>query len=442
MSRWSSRVRSCAGRKDPHARGGQLDRQRQAIEPPADGGDVRRGCFGESEIGLDRLRALDEQADRRSTREALPGGSPRAWRSVGSDNGGTGSSRSPAIRSGSRLVTSTWTSGQAARRAETAGAAAVTCSKLSSSSSACFLTQILLERGQERLAGDLPHAERLGDRRDDEVGIGDRGQRDEPDAVRERLDQLRADLQAEPRLAGAARSGQGHDAGALLLQQRARRGDLRFAAEERGRLRGEVVQVAVETLERREVDDQARTAQLVDVLRLQQVPQAMRRRDRGDRSRAAAPIRPGAGRLGEEDLLAVAGAEEARQAVQAGSEIVAVLGGRLPDMDGHPHAQRPEIAPVFLSQRRLGGDGGRDGCGHGRERGLDRIADRLEEDAVLRGDRLVKQRRSGARPPPTSPLASRSQRLVLPSMSVKRKATVPLGYSGMADSDGATPLRA
>jgi hypothetical protein len=31
---------------------------------------------------------------------------------------------------------------------------------------------------------------------------------------------------------------------------------------------------------------------------------------------------------------------------------------------------------------------------------------------------------------------------VLPSMSVKRKATVPLGYSGMADSEAVAPLRA
>jgi hypothetical protein len=34
---------------------------------------------------------------------------------------------------------------------------------------------------------------------------------------------------------------------------------------------------------------------------------------------------------------------------------------------------------------------------------------------------------------------SRSQRFVLPSISVKRNATVPLGYLGMADSERVPP---
>src|ERR687898_3613668 len=97
----------------------------------------------------------------------------------------------------------------------------------------------------------------------------------------------------------------------------------------------------------------------------------------------------GASRLGEEDLFAIAGPEQSRQAVQAGSEIVAVSGGRLPDVDRHPYPQRPQSAPVLLSQRRLGRDGGGDRRRHGWERRLNRVADRLEEDAVLGGDRVV-----------------------------------------------------
>ena len=164
-----------------------------------------------------------------------------------------------------------------------------------------------------------------------------------------------------------------------------------FATEERGRLRGEVVEMAIEALERWELDDQTGTAQLVDVLRLQQVPQAMRAEIEQVAARRQRRLSHGPGRLGEEDLLAIPGPQQARQAVQAGSEIVAVAGGRLPDVDGHPHPQRTEIAPIFLSQRRLRGDGGRDRRRHGWERGLDRIADRLEEDAVLGRDRVVEQ---------------------------------------------------
>jgi hypothetical protein len=100
----------------------------------------------------------------------------------------------------------------------------------------------------------------MANRRSEEVGIGDRGQRHEPDAVGERLDQLGTDLQSEPCLSGAARSCQRHDADTLLLDQRARRGDLCLATEERGRLGGKVVQMAIEALEGWELGDQTRSA--------------------------------------------------------------------------------------------------------------------------------------------------------------------------------------
>src|SRR5215207_5973192 len=89
-------------------------------------------------------------------------------------------------------------------------------------------------------------------------------------------------------------------------------------------------------------------------------------------------ISQGAGCLGEQDLLAIADREEARQPVQARSDVVAVSGGCVPDMNRHPHAQRSEIAPIFRSQRRLCREGRRYSCWCGRKGGLDRIADGLE----------------------------------------------------------------
>jgi hypothetical protein len=57
-------------------------------------------------------------------------------------------------------------------------------------------------------------------------------------------------------------------------------------------------------------------------------------------------------------------------------------------MNRHPHAQWAKFAPVRASQRDLGLNGGRDGLRHRWEGGLDRVADGLEENTVLRRYRL------------------------------------------------------
>ena len=51
-------------RQDLHARCGQLDRERNAVEPPTDLGDRRRVVLVYSEIGQREPRMIDEKADR------------------------------------------------------------------------------------------------------------------------------------------------------------------------------------------------------------------------------------------------------------------------------------------------------------------------------------------------------------------------------------------
>ena len=51
-------------REQRDARGGELDRERQPVEPAAGGGDVGRVLVRELEVGPQRDRALDEQLDR------------------------------------------------------------------------------------------------------------------------------------------------------------------------------------------------------------------------------------------------------------------------------------------------------------------------------------------------------------------------------------------
>ena len=67
-------------REQRDARGGELDRERQPVEPAADGGDVGSVLVGELEVGPQRARALDEQLDRLRCERvfqrdcAIPGG--------------------------------------------------------------------------------------------------------------------------------------------------------------------------------------------------------------------------------------------------------------------------------------------------------------------------------------------------------------------------------
>ena len=56
-------------REQLHARGRELDREREPVEAAADPGDRRRVFVGELEAGLDRLRPVEEELDRGRARE-------------------------------------------------------------------------------------------------------------------------------------------------------------------------------------------------------------------------------------------------------------------------------------------------------------------------------------------------------------------------------------
>ena len=112
--------------------GGQLDRERQAVEPAA---DVRH--HGRRVGSRARSCRAPRSRDRRTGSRPRPGRSP----SGGSPVAGTASepvrnTRSPGTPSGSRLVASRRSSGQARRRSSARRAQASTrCSQLSSTSS-------------------------------------------------------------------------------------------------------------------------------------------------------------------------------------------------------------------------------------------------------------------------------------------------------------------
>jgi hypothetical protein len=86
-------------------------------------------------------------------------------------------------------------------------------------------------------------ADDLGDRRLDELCVAERGERDPPDPVSVLLDELGRGLQSKPRLAGAAGAGQGDEPGGG--EQLEQLGQLRLAADERGRCTGRFVWLSV-----------------------------------------------------------------------------------------------------------------------------------------------------------------------------------------------------
>ena len=132
-NRSSRRATSSCTPERPHPGGRQLQRQRDAVEAPADRGDGGRGGRVEGEPRRRGGGAGDEQ---------LHGAAPpsTAWRPgsasrSGSASGGTGQSTSPARPSGSWLVARIRRPG-AARSSRSASSAtgSTTCSQLSSTS--------------------------------------------------------------------------------------------------------------------------------------------------------------------------------------------------------------------------------------------------------------------------------------------------------------------
>ena len=120
--------------QQPATRGGELDREWQAVDAPADVGDRRRGVLAEPERRIVGASALDEQRERsdlgrRDAAASAPGGE-RQW--------GTGWRCSALTFSGSRLVASTVIPGQPSSSALTNAAPGRTCSKLSSTSRTCL----------------------------------------------------------------------------------------------------------------------------------------------------------------------------------------------------------------------------------------------------------------------------------------------------------------
>ena len=261
-------------RESLHARSSQLDRERQAVEAPADLGDLAV-C---GKVGIDGQGTLHEEIDCFPLSQRIDGDLPLAvdvQRLAARDE-------HRQVRTGSD------------RLCDAGGC----------------LEQMLevVQHEQQALVADrcrerVLRPERLSGGRLDECGIGERSERDPPHpavvVVRGRC----GSLQREPRLAAATGPGQRHQPDVGAAQQGRNLVDLPLAAEERRR-RNRKVRL-VQRLQRREVF----RPELEETLRRAQVLQPVQ----------AEVADVGAGEVGrrlrEQHLPAVAGGGDPRRPV-------------------------------------------------------------------------------------------------------------------------------
>ena len=206
------------------------------------------------------------------------------------------------------------------------------------------------------------HPERVGDGRYRGLRRRDRHQVHEIGAVRTgwrsaRIralhDDLHGGLDRQAGLAAAARPHQRDQAAPRILQQRLDPGQLYLPAHKRSGLQRQIVGPSIDRPERRQVLRQPLGDHLVDMLRADQVFQEMLAQvAQGDVLREMVAHEIG-GRLAEQHLPAMAGGEQARDAIEFRAYvIVASLFGHT-GMQSHAHLERADRSPWLCMQGTL-----------------------------------------------------------------------------------------
>ena len=188
-------LRDLLGRQHAHARRGELDRERNAVEAAADVVDSAAAfALRELNDGDRRLRALDEQLHRLGARRAAERATPSRW-------------RRRALRGSSRECVSSRTAAQ--QRSASAAQASTRCSQLSSTMSDALSPIAAIERLTSGRAAAIRDVER---RRDfaatTSVGSASGARSTQP--MRSNIaDSVRRELAGEARLAAAAGAREG-----------------------------------------------------------------------------------------------------------------------------------------------------------------------------------------------------------------------------------------
>src|SRR5579884_3907417 len=99
-----------------------------------------------------------------------------------------------------------------------------------------FALEDIGQAGYGRNACPDLDAQRLGNRGRDKIGIGQRGEIDKEDAITEVLEMAAADLEGQPCLPRAARTGESDHPDVRIAEESRDLSDLRLPSDKRGRL--------------------------------------------------------------------------------------------------------------------------------------------------------------------------------------------------------------
>ena len=223
-----------------------------------------------------------------------------------------------------------------------------------------------------RATAAIRQHEGLRDRRGHQLRVADGCQLDEPHAVGVVAQSASGDLEAEARLPGAARPGEGQQA--VIRQQSADGVDLRVAAEERRQAGRKVVRRRVEGADRGEVVQQPTDDELPEALRMLEVLEPVLAEVAQLDAVGEGVLHQRAGRVRQQHLPAVRDARDAAGPVDVEADIglrrQAGLAGVQADADPHLGV----LGPRLRRQRTLGVDRRRDRGRCRRERGEERVA--------------------------------------------------------------------
>ena len=230
------------GGQRPHARRGQLDRERDPVEATTELRDRARVAIGEREVALRVLRAIHEQPHRVRSREHLERRvrAGEAERRDRDDLLARDRQALPARREHHHPRAALARSGRRRR-----AAASRRCSQLSSTNSSRFGPRYSTTESVEAPPRRRVHAQARGQRVPHRVGIAHRRELAQPRAVGELGHQLGGHLDREAGLADTADARQRHQrpvAQEARRRSRCRRRGRRTSSTCRGRLPGQRIQ--------------------------------------------------------------------------------------------------------------------------------------------------------------------------------------------------------
>ncbi len=217
-----------------------------------------------------------------------------------------------------------------------------------------LLEQLLPQAFKPGQAGCLPDVERLGDGGYDERGVADGSQVHEEHSIGKAIAQLGCHLQAQARLACAARTCQGEQAHILAAQQTLDGAQFLLAPDEWCELGGQVVGIDLERSRAREVGREIRDHQLEEASGASQILEAVFSQVAQAHLFRQVLLHEGSGCLGEQHLPPVRRAHDARGAVDIQADVAFGCPRRLAGMNAHAHTHGSTFRPGMIGKRALG----------------------------------------------------------------------------------------